>query len=138
MTQCMIFYMLAGLAGFLGGMLFSQWTTTSATLTFCQVLGKGLLTACTTAIFFHSFFALFKYPIAVLTNVVEFVAVIVLLFLALCAILEQFCKSRFHGNFSLVALMQMTHLSIYCIVVVSFQDIQMGMNLVLLAVLSYV
>ena len=125
MTQCMIFYMLAGLAGFLGGMLFSQWTTTSATLTCCQVLGKGLLTACTTAIFFHSFFlilALFQYPIAVLTNVVEFIAAVVLLFLALCAILEQFRKSRFHGNFSLVALMQMTHLSIYCIVVVSFQD----------------
>ena len=54
---------------------------------------------------------------------VEFIAVVVVLFLALCAILEQFRKSRFHGNFSLVALMQMTHLSI---VVVSFQDILDG------------
>ena len=119
MTQCLIFYSLAGLAG--------QCTISgNAPLTCCQVLGKGLLSACTTAIFFHSFFAVFQYPISVISDISLFLTDFILLFLALFAILEQYCKSKCRGNFSLVVMMQLTLFSVYWIMVVSVRDVLCG------------
>ena len=124
MTQCMLFYNLAGLASFLGGVVFSGCRKSH--ITCCQVMGKGLLSACTTAAFFHSFFivlSLFEDLVSTLSNIVSFFTVVVLLFLALFAILEQYRKSRFQGNFILVVLMQMTLSSIYNILIMSFRQI---------------
>ena len=127
MTQCVIFYNLAGLASFIGGMLFSRcMTAAKAHITCCQVMGKGLLSACTTAGFFHSFFiilALFEDPVSTISNIITLTTVVVLLFLALFAMLEQYRRSRFHGNFILVVMMQMTLSSIYNILVMSFRQI---------------
>ena len=130
MTQCLIFYSLPGLAGFIGGMLFGQYTISgNAPLTCCQVLGKGLLSACTTAIFFHSFFilvAVFQYPISVISDISLFLTDFILLFLTLFAILEQYRKSKCRGNFSLVVMMQLTLFSVYWIMVVSVRDMLCG------------
>ena len=127
MTQCMLFYTLAGLASFLGGVVFSGCRKSrKAHVTCCQVMGSGLLSSCTTAAFFHSFFivlSLCEDPVSTLSNIITFFTVVVLLFLALFAILEQYRKSRFQGNFILVVMMQLTLSSIYNILIMSFRQI---------------
>ena len=127
MSQCMLFYFLSGLVSFVGGMVFSQCRKLGKPhFTCCQIMGKGLLSACTTAAFFHSFFlilAFFEDPVSTLSNLVTLFTVIILLFLALFAIFEQYRKTRFQGNFILVVMMQMTLSSIYYILIISFREI---------------
>jgi hypothetical protein len=126
MTQCVIFYMLAGVTSFVGGMLFSRCLSGRGRVTCCQCLGKGLLSSCTTAGFFHAPFfllALFQDPVTILSYLVSLFTTITLLYLSLFAVIQQYKKSRFQGNFILVVLMQMTLSSVYFVTFTSFRQI---------------
>ena len=75
MTQCMIFYSLSVVTSFLGGMAFSKCMTNKATVTRCGCLSSGLISACTTAGIFHSFFlflALWEDPVTILSYLITF------------------------------------------------------------------
>ena len=126
MTQCLIFYSLTGITSFVGGMLFAKCTTLKINFNCCEYFASGLFSACITAAIFHSFFlllALLEDPVTVLSYLVCLCTTILILFLALFAIIQQFKISRFHGHFSLVVLMQVIVSSIYVLSINSFRQL---------------